>query len=287
MIVSGDTFTSTRGHYTVGDQQVSDDIFDLFDADVNGRPVTLRTGAVPAADDDLLVNEALALGGLTAFAETDDPRFGAYLPKMVDTFDGPDGQINVFDRLDGFHPLTDVRDAYPDGVDPRDMAWMYRRLLVAVGFTHQAGYAHGAILPQSVYIHPEQHGLVLHNWTHAVPFTSGTTTDGTAAIVGQSFGPYPIHPEWYPPETRTVQAPIYPQTDIYMAAKVAAWLVGGETDGTLPEGVPVEYRAFFNGCTKPRIEDRPTDAWDVLKYFDDLIERLYGKRKFRPFTLNP
>lgn len=286
MIVSGDTFTSTRGHYTVGDQQVSDEIFDLFDADVNSRPVTIRTASATGVDDDLIINEALALGGLTVFAETEDLRFGPYLPKILDTFDGPDGQINVFDRLDGFHPLTDVRDAYPDGVDPRDMAWMYRRLLVALGFAHQAGYIHGAILPQSIYIHPEQHGLVLHNWTHAVPVPDVDPEDAPVNPA-LSFGTYPLHPEWYPPEIAAVNSPIYPQTDIYMAAKVAAWLVGGETNGTLPVGVPNEYRAFFNGCTNPRIEDRPSDAWDVLKYFDELIERLYGKRKFRPFTLNP
>ncbi len=49
--------------------------------------------------------------------------------------------------LDGFRSLTEVGTAYPDGVDPRDAAWMWRRLLVGLGFAHRAGVLHGAVLP--------------------------------------------------------------------------------------------------------------------------------------------
>ena len=44
------------------------------------------------------------------------------------------------------------RAAYPDGVDPRDVAWMWRRLLVALGLAHRAGVVHGAVLPEHVLI---------------------------------------------------------------------------------------------------------------------------------------
>jgi hypothetical protein len=65
-----------------------------------------------------------------------------------DVITGLQRRANVIGRLTGFRTLAQVRAAYPRGVDPRDAAWMWRRLLVAVGAAHRAGVIHGAVLPE-------------------------------------------------------------------------------------------------------------------------------------------
>lgn len=47
--------------------------------------------------------------------------------------------------------------------------------------------------------------------------------------------------------------------------------------------VPRPLAAFAAGCTLASPVWRPRDAWQLLREFDDLIERLWGPRKFRPF----
>jgi hypothetical protein len=44
-------------------------------------------------------------------------------------------------------------------------------------------------------------------------------------------------------------------------------------------------RAFLRGCTLAAEARRPHDAWRLLAELDDLLERLYGPRAFRPFPL--
>ena len=57
--------------------------------------------------------------------------------------------------------LAQVHAAYPRGLDPRDAAWMWRRLLVALGTVHAAGVVHGAVLPDHVLIHPDLHDTLI------------------------------------------------------------------------------------------------------------------------------
>jgi hypothetical protein len=49
------------------------------------------------------------------------------------------------------------------------------------------------------------------------------------------------------------------------------------------EPVPQRLGAFAAGCTLATRSRRPDDAWELLREFDELIERLWGPRRFRPF----
>jgi hypothetical protein len=64
-----------------------------------------------------------------------------------------------------------------------------------------------------------------------------------------------------------------------MAARCLTWLMG--------DPAPRELRAFAAGCAQPTLKARPDDAWRLLGELDEVLERLYGPRTFRPFTLNP
>lgn len=166
------TITTRRHAYRLEGGAIGGDLAELYRARVGpGRDVLLKMPRDPR-DGDLVEREAVALRQLP---KDGDGKFLPYVPRLVESFrhrdaaTGAQRQVNVIAALDGFHSLAEVGRAYPDGVDPRDAAWMWRRLLVGLGFAHRAGVLHGAVLPDHVLIHPEEHGLVLVDWCYSVP----------------------------------------------------------------------------------------------------------------------
>lgn len=238
------------------------DIADLF---ASGARV-LKMPRDPA-DNDLMAREATALRTLRRGPERSWP----FVPELAGTTRQRDPatgivrRVSTLARLDGFVTLADVADAFPAGISGRDAAWMWRRLLAILGYAHQAGITHGAVLPPHVMIHPAEHGLVLLDWCYSV---QGDDTR-IPAIAAR-------YRDWYPPEV-TARQPAGPWTDIAMAATVMTRLMAGRA--------PRQLVTFAAGCTLSRPDRRPQDAWRLLAEFDDLLERLYGPRTFHPFTM--
>lgn len=256
---------TTVGGYRLRRIAYAGDLADLYDV---GADRLLKLPRSPA-DNDLLAAEARAL---RLIEERGDPRHLPYVPRLVDSFpvrdpgSGAERRVNVVAAAPGLHSLDEVRRAYPDGLDARDAAWMWRRLLVALGLAHRAGVVHGAVLPRHVLIEPDAHGLVLVDWCFSA--VDGGTVP---ALV-------PGHEDWYPAEV-TGRRPVGPGTDLAMAARCMTWLMA--------DRAPRELRAFAAGCRRPKLAARPDDAWRLLGELDEVLERLYGPRTFRPFTLNP
>jgi len=65
--------------------------------------------------------------------------------------------------------------------------------------------------------------------------------------------------------------------DIWLATRCMAQLVG--------DLMPAPLASFARGCMLPSPDRRPADAWRLLAELDAVLERLYGPRKFRPFTM--
>jgi serine/threonine protein kinase len=259
----GGLLTTPRGRYRLGPRVASGDVADLYALD--GDAALLKVPRSPA-DNDLMDAEVRAL---TRLAEHGDPRHRAYAPRLVESFTHEDARgarrtAVVLERLHGFVTLADVARARPDGLDPRDAAWMWRRLLAGLGWAHQAGVVHGAVLPEHVLIHPAEHGLVLVDWCYAVPPGHPLT-----AVV-------PAHRDRYPPEA-PAQRPVSPATDIYLATALIERLVG--------DRMPDPMRRFVAGCCYAAPRMRPQHAWPLLAELDDLLGHLYGPRRFRPFHL--
>jgi hypothetical protein len=250
----------TIGRYRVGVAAHRGDLANLYEV----GDALLKLVRDPA-DSHLLEREAWAL---RALARDGDPRYLPYVPRLVETLrhrdaaSGAERRVNVLaTATGGLRSLVEVAHAYPDGLDPRDAAWMWRRLLVALGFAHRAGLVHGAVVPDHVLIQPGEHGLVLVDWCYAVaPGEPGTVINR--------------HSDRYPPEITTR---VGPGTDIAMAAHCMTDLMG--------DRAPKPLRAFADGCRSPRLRQRPDDAWRLLAELDDTLHRLYGPRTFRPFTL--
>lgn len=217
------------------------------------------------ADSDLIRAEARALRLLADKAPEETRAFFPRLARSARHRDPGTGmirQVNTIGELDGFVTLAAVRAAYPAGIDPRDAAWMWRRLLYALGGASRAGLIHGAVLPPHVMIHPGEHGLVLIDWCY-----SGTDPDHRLAAIPAAWKP------WYPEQVlrrKTATA----GTDVAMAARLMADLI-------TPARLPRQLAGFARGCQLvPGL-----DGWGALADFDDLIGRLWGPRRFRPFAM--
>lgn len=219
-------------------------------------------------DNDLLVREAAAL---TRLGRAGDPRFLAYTPKLIerqlqiDLDTGIQRKANLIGRLDGFVTLAQVQDAYPAGLDPRDAAWMWCRLLVAIGFAHRAGVVHAAVVPEHVLIHPNDHSLVLVDWCYAFSEPGQLTVAVPASYVG-----------WYPADVLGGRVPDA-DLDIWLATQCMINLIGSQ--------VPAPLASFSRYCTLPHPGGRPSDAWHLLQELHAVLEYLYGPRKFRAFEM--
>jgi len=232
-------------------------------------------------DNDLMANEARILKHLQVSEGYEKLRH--FVPQLVDSFSyleqesGVVRNINVFTHIDGLYSLKEVREAYPEGIDPKDMAWIWRRVLIALNFAHSNHVIHGAVLPTHIMIHPEQHGLVLIDWSYAV-LRPDETGERISAISS-------AYRDWYPAEVFAREKPT-PGLDITMAARCMLDLLGGGPhERALPAALPEQLRSYFKGCTLPNPRQRPQDAFALLQDFDTLIERLWGPKKFHVFTM--
>lgn len=240
----------------------SDDVVKTFSVSHDdGHEEKWLTTSVSAKDNDLIAN---AVFSLRTLQEKVPQEYRAFFPRMDEklTLAQPDGghASYVSTSLKGFYSLQEVIDAYPGGIDGRDVAWMFRRMLVAVGNAHDAGLIHGACVPASFYILPSQHGLVLENWHY-----SPGEHKKIAAIPGKYKSYYSDNVL----STKTVTA----EDDIAMTARTALALMGN--NGTRA------MRAFFKGCM---ISGVPS-ASVLLAEFTELLTRLYGPPSFHPFEM--
>ena len=251
----GTELRTPQAVYRVGGIVASGDVADL--SAVDGNRALLKVPRNPA-DNDLMTTEADALRRLW---RDGDPKFRPYAPRLLESFVHEDAarvrrRVNVIERLDGFVPLSRVTRA----IDPRDGAWMWRRLLAGLGWAHRAGVVHGSICEAHVLIHPAEHGLALVDWCYS------------------GLRPVAVAPgAIYPPEVwrdRTAS----PATDIHMATGLMTRLIG--------ERMPAAMKRFAGGCLQDAPRMRPQDAWVLLREYDELLHKLYGPRTFRPFRID-
>lgn len=268
--------TKTRT-YEFLDRVGSDDVADRFRARWGMSAGYARVARKPR-DNDLMRAEARALRQIVRDGRF-DPEYLRYLPSLVESVGvrqsgGVVRQANVFAVSGGdWHSLADVLGRYRFGVDPRDMAWMWRRLLDVLGAVHQTDVIHGALTPENVLIEPDMHGLMLTNWSCSI------VRGGRVPAASRKYR------TWYAPEVLAKDA-AGRGSDIYLAARTMLG-VCGSTDhvATFPAAWPRTLRAFFRGCLIEDPRRRPRDAWALLEDFDEVLERTYGPRRFRPFTM--
>ncbi len=257
----------TKRHVFVGDDLLAKgDISNVYrveyTADGSTKTAVVKMPRSPK-NNDLVAHEIDVLKILNSEVEE---QYRPFHSTTVDSFShrdkttGKTRKCVVLEDLDGFVSLADVLSAYPNGIHTRHVAWIARRLFVAMDTAHRAGIVHSAVFPEHVMIHPADHGVVLVDWSYA-------------AKVGEkikSAVPKYVDKGWY---GKSYQQPVDHRIDVRQAAHTLEALLGSQ------EARP--YRAFFNGC---RVASTPP-AGELFQEFDEMLTRLYGKRTFIPFEM--
>jgi hypothetical protein len=248
-----------------------------------GRDITglLKLARDPHSNAHL-ANEAAILHHL--HAAPDAARFAPFLPAIEATFDvdgeSPPRRANVL-RLDDtiaspadLYTLDEVHQAYPQGLDPRDLAWIWRRLLNVLGFAHTRAVVHRAVLPPHVLIEPHDHKLVLIGWCTA----AATNSPAPDLLTGG-------YHDWYRRSAAT-RDPLSPSLDLALATRTAIQLLGGDSlRAEFPPSLDPALQRYFTRCLGVDGAGTPTHPWQLLEDFDRLIEALWGPRTFREFTM--
>lgn len=255
-----------RRSYTVESLLLADEISNLYPvswSDGDDHYGMLRLPRSPK-NNDLVETEAKAIKVLDA----SDPTYRVYAPTLVESFRYRDTKTrverraNVTERLDGFVTIKEVHNAFPAGLNGRDVAWIWRRLLAGAGWFHRAGLVNAAVLPEHILVHPLKHGVVFSNWCYS------TELDHPLRAVS------PNYRDWYPQDV-LAKKPASAKTDIHLISHLMGWLLGPNASS--------QFKAFIQGCTL-RFGGVP-DAWEIQRDFDDLLFRLYGQRKYRPLVM--
>lgn len=268
--------SSPRHHYVSGKPPQAGDLCDVYTAQVDGkRKVIIKVVRHPK-NNDLVSAEATALREIHDHLDRTPLR--AHFPVLIETFRikdmvGAERQTNVLRYEAETFSLADVWKKYPDGIDPADAAWMFNRLIAALGKTHEIGLVHGAVVPEHVLIRPKDHNGILIDWCYSV-----RTGEQIKAIS-------PSRKAFYPPEVLQ-KLSATPATDLFMAAQCMTFILGGDVaTGQLPASVPKPITALLRACLIPAPKRRYQNAWRIFDDFKEILERLYGTPKFRPFTM--
>lgn len=258
------TIFSTRRHdFVLGDLIDRGDIANIYRVEGSVDVAALKMPRNPKYND-FIVNEITSLKYLKENVHQNQLM---YFPETVDSFahrDSVTGKTRrsiVTNYLDGFVNLRDVMNAYPQGISGRHVAWIARRLWVALELAHsEADLIHGAVFPEHVMIHPTMHGVVLVDW--------GYSREKGAKLT--SAVPRYLDAGWY---GGRYDQPLDHRLDVRQAAHTLESLLGEQ--GARP------FRAFFNGC---RVASAPT-AGELFDEFEELLTRVYGKRSYVPFEM--
>lgn len=182
--------------------------------------------------------------------------------------------VSVFRYQSGYvHTLHDVLREYPNGVDPRHVVWLWKRVLEILGWVHRCGYVHGAVLPAHLLVHARDHGVLLVGWSAAVAL-NGDSKQALSVLSERGR-------EYYPADVWE-GAPVTPATDIVMSARCMVQVLGGDiVQGIVPASVPSELRSLLNRWMDPAAaRTTDVDAWALRKELDQVAAEIYGPRKY-------
>jgi hypothetical protein len=266
---------SPKREYGLVTQLATGDLTDVYQAVAEGVRYVVKI-ARHESGNPLLATEARHLELL--MTRSGGHRYREYLPHLIETFALSDAegkrQANVSRHREGFYTLESVRRRHVSGLDPRHLAWIFKRMLEGIGFVQTCGLVHGAILPPHVSLHAENHGLQFLDWIHSV------RTGNVVAFVPTAYR------HWYPGEVLRRES-TGPATDIFLAARCLIYAAGGDfVAGRWPASVPREMQRFVDTCLFASPRMRPQDAWKLHEEFDELLLRLFGPPKYHHLVMS-
>ena len=180
--------------------------------------------------------------------------FHQYLPQAM-IFDG---KLKVKAKLRVL-PLTNLN------LPQKHVNWVLSRLLEVCAWLHQEGYVHAGINPESIFIVPETHGIVLGSFYHLRPLNARLKTISAR------------YQHWYPSKvfdhkraTSTI--------DIELCKRTAAYLLGDQS------GLGIKLKKTHHPAFIDFLLHRHTDTYTCFDDYRKLLDANFAK-KFYPLTL--
>lgn len=246
------------GEYTISKEIYKTDYHTYFGVVAKDGTKSVAKAVNSSSDNDLIANEAEAL---KAIGESD------IVPKIATKFSLTGNKSGlVFKNCDfnKYHTIQDILKENPNGIDSRDMAWMFRRMILIAHVAYINGMINGAIVPTNILFNLENHTVFMPEWGFAAG--NSLSKKHVPAIYSDFESIYP--------EEILKKVPSK-SSDIAMAAKIAKTLSSDNK----------KINNFLNWCAAGP-NHRPDSPALVDQEFVKLIESLFGKRVFRNFSIN-
>lgn len=248
-VAAGEAASSEMvGEYRIVRKIARGDLSDVFSAKKNGETFVLkrpRAKAKPLVKQESKVS-ALFVPGVA---------HSRLVPRFVETISG---DTNVF-RVDSVEEtLSQLGQRCLNGVDGRHIAWIFKRLLMAIGYSHSKDIVNGAVTPDHIVVRKSDHSIELLGWIH-----SGKPGSKIRLVPGDWKG---LYPDWVKPEKKLSFG-----LDICMAAKSCSMY--------LDPSAPRRLKSFLSACTYPSVL-RNSSAWDLHDEFNEVLVDVYGLPKF-------
>jgi hypothetical protein len=184
--------------------------------------------------------------------------FRLYLPSHMDMLSG--GRIKIS------YPLRAIPISSMAELEQKHVNWVLSRLLEFTCWINQSGFCHAGITPDSVFITPENHGLLCTSFYHLTKLD-----DRLMTISGK-------YSEFYPASVllnKTATSNI----DITLSKKIAIWLLGDRSgNGSRLRGKVIdEYLDFLQ-----EIDYDPLESYNRYR---DLLKKYFNTKEFHHLKL--
>ncbi len=234
-----------------------------------GRGVAIKV-ADDSSNNDLLQNEVHSLRFLNRAATPQRK----HLPVLVDEFRTSDGRFGTVLRLIKGHSFSVIHKQYTQGVDGQHAAWILKRLLSVLAHAHSQGVIHGNIKPEHIIVQPQNHNVVLLDWSHSIR----TAQPAVLSIPG-------ILSDYSAPEIREEQSPTA-ASDIYSVGKCMIMLLGGDLHyDSIPSHIDKRLTCFLQTFVWPNPQERAQNAEQLHEKLVQLREEIYGPQQFLEFGM--
>ena len=230
------------------------------------------------SDADLLARERAALDALLRSAAPSTAYFSLLAPQILGSgilsWRGDAiGECTVVRASSGFvDTIADIRAAYPDGVDPRHAVWIYKRMLEMLAWVHEAGWVHGAILPQHIVVHVRGHGARI------VGFSCANRISEKLVAFNES------QKEFYP-DAILNGSRLTPAIDLVMAARVIAFLLGGNASYDFSASVPAPIADLVRSNALADVSAFRASTREVLDHVSRAAHEAFGPPRFVELTM--
>lgn len=212
-------------------------------------------------DNDLLKREVEVF---KKFADIETDIIQRTTPKLIESFEvrslkKEKIRVNVTENYESYVPLSLIKSAYPDGLHGRHIVWIWKRILMTLGFSHAEKVIHGCLNLDNIIVDPKDHSIAIVDWCYSVD--SGENL----VLIDNKYKGY------YSKEVFD-KKPVDNDLDIYMAAKCIEDLIGPDC--------PILLKNLIKSALIPNKSMRYNDAWDLYNHVSDVAKKAYGEPKF-------